>query len=342
VIADRLAAANERPSPLIAPVIAAIRANRLYALTAILLAFLHVTYFTAFAIAISDRGGGGDLQATRPPAPQRGDDEEPRSRAEASERDWCYVDDDWVARLVFRDEAATLDCIDETLKELSERVACDESIYVAAEKLRDHGCVKERKAAGYLAVWNARELLRLRAQARRFRNSGPLTAEIRGHARHSQWSADRSAYGSDVALANQRALHTELLVRKFLAGDARNRHDLEGDWKSYGVASEPVFLAKGRWRLYELPVRDEFSIAEVQLSVSSTPSLRAEVRSLGAHDELDLLDYLYFTIYTITTTGYGDIIPLSPFARLLVSLANLFELFFIAIVFNIVAAEGAR
>lgn len=50
---------------------------------------------------------------------------------------------------------------------------------------------------------------------------------------------------------------------------------------------------------------------------------------------LSLLDFLYFTIYTITTTGYGDIVPISPFAKLVSSLANLYELFFLVIFFNV-------
>jgi hypothetical protein len=49
-----------------------------------------------------------------------------------------------------------------------------------------------------------------------------------------------------------------------------------------------------------------------------------------------LLDYLYFLICTTMTTGYGDLQPVSPFAKLTVSLANLAEVFFIVIFFNIV------
>jgi hypothetical protein len=49
----------------------------------------------------------------------------------------------------------------------------------------------------------------------------------------------------------------------------------------------------------------------------------------------NLLDYAYFTIYTITTTGYGDIIPVSLFAKFVASVANLYELFFIVIFFNV-------
>ncbi|MBI3248311.1 MAG: hypothetical protein HYZ50_17530 [Deltaproteobacteria bacterium] len=60
---------------------------------------------------------------------------------------------------------------------------------------------------------------------------------------------------------------------------------------------------------------------------------------------LQLLDYIYFTIYTITTTGYGDIQPVTGFAKFIVSLANLFEVFFLVIFFNALLSartEGAR
>ena len=51
--------------------------------------------------------------------------------------------------------------------------------------------------------------------------------------------------------------------------------------------------------------------------------------------ELELLDYAYFMIYTITTTGYGDLIPASPRAKFITCLANMFELLFIVILVNL-------
>jgi len=48
-----------------------------------------------------------------------------------------------------------------------------------------------------------------------------------------------------------------------------------------------------------------------------------------------LLHYIYFTIYTITTTGYGDLMPSSPFSQFIVSIANLIEVFFIVVFFNV-------
>jgi hypothetical protein len=58
--------------------------------------------------------------------------------------------------------------------------------------------------------------------------------------------------------------------------------------------------------------------------------------------QLTLLDYLYFTTYTITTTGYGDIVPVSDYAKLIVSFANFFEMFFIVIFFNVLLSIASK
>jgi len=48
----------------------------------------------------------------------------------------------------------------------------------------------------------------------------------------------------------------------------------------------------------------------------------------------NLMDYMYFSIYTITTTGYGDIKPTTRYAKFLVSLENFFEVFFLVCFMN--------
>lgn len=43
------------------------------------------------------------------------------------------------------------------------------------------------------------------------------------------------------------------------------------------------------------------------------------------------LDYLYFSFYTITTTGYGDIKPVSKFTKSIVTIENIIEVYIITI-----------
>lgn len=55
-----------------------------------------------------------------------------------------------------------------------------------------------------------------------------------------------------------------------------------------------------------------------------------------------LLDYIYFTVYTVTTTGYGDIKPTDDYSKFVTTIANLYELFFIVIVFNVILSVGRK
>lgn len=55
-----------------------------------------------------------------------------------------------------------------------------------------------------------------------------------------------------------------------------------------------------------------------------------------------LLDYFHYTIYTITTTGYGDMIPVSDFAKFLTSLTNIFEIVFGLIFFNVILSRETQ
>lgn len=59
------------------------------------------------------------------------------------------------------------------------------------------------------------------------------------------------------------------------------------------------------------------------------------------YTRLTLLDHMYFSMYTITTTGYGDIVPTTNYAKLLTCLANICEVFFIVGFFNsLMALKG--
>ncbi|NJL26584.1 MAG: two pore domain potassium channel family protein [Thermoanaerobaculia bacterium] len=73
-------------------------------------------------------------------------------------------------------------------------------------------------------------------------------------------------------------------------------------------------------------------LAPVKVSIRR---FSGKIPEMDGNADLSLLDYMYFSIYTITTTGYGDIIPVKPVSRVVVSVANLFEVFFVVIFVNI-------
>ena len=56
-----------------------------------------------------------------------------------------------------------------------------------------------------------------------------------------------------------------------------------------------------------------------------------------------LMDYMYFSLYTITTTGYGDIVPTTSYAKFVTSLANICEVLFLVVFFNaLISIKGDR
>lgn len=68
------------------------------------------------------------------------------------------------------------------------------------------------------------------------------------------------------------------------------------------------------------------------------PSSGSTLDVLVALDESQrppqLLDYIYFLLYTIVTTAYGDILPVSTFAKMVCAFANIFESFFTVVLFG--------
>ena len=61
-----------------------------------------------------------------------------------------------------------------------------------------------------------------------------------------------------------------------------------------------------------------------------TPDAFANLHASSGGD-LENADLMYFSLTTLTTTGYGDILPVDPFARSLANLESVLGVFYIAI-----------
>ncbi len=120
----------------------------------------------------------------------------------------------------------------------------------------------------------------------------------------------RSQYGSNYELAEARIRTVQLYIAKTMVAE----QDIE--WLLVPVTEDAE--ARPRVEVALQPIEDVVAKG-----------------SAGAIRPLMLIEYLYFSVYTITTTGYGDIIPSSPLAMFICTLANWYEVFFLAIFFNV-------
>jgi hypothetical protein len=164
------------------------------------------------------------------------------------------------------------------------------------------------------AAWNVDQWKRLCSTIRDHDDTW-WRITIIGHANDRLPSSGDAWENFDVS---QRRTHT---VFSFLDQETRAKQ-VRVEWILRPIANDDSITV----REY-LPGRDHKLSVEVLMENRVNPSL---------------LDYAYFMIYTITTTGYGDFVPASPRARFIASLANIFEMMFIVVFINVMFVFGSR
>jgi hypothetical protein len=178
-------------------------------------------------------------------------------------------------------------------------------------------------------------------------NDGRIRIMLTGRA--DDTSTVGTPYSSNYELSQARAQNVEMKILENLAKPLVKTSEFRWrniEWVIDPVSNEPdappldaLFPAKEEVRrnngsnaanrIVEIrvePVEQEF--ASVQMT-----EIRNQSKILP-YKQLDLMDYIYFANYTITTTGYGDIMPTTPYSKFLCSLANIFEVFFLVVFFN--------
>lgn len=328
--------------------------DKVLALTGLVVAFLHITYALTFALAFSDRYIGGQLYAVQlsPGGDPKTTSAPPPDRAGAPV---CPLSDTKrVQKFFFNQSAATLPCTLGFRAAASRRPSlrsaiCSGGIDARVEAFRtvsDSECdqAPDAPALRRAAAWNLRELYELRARFRQLACDGERSylVEIRGHANDTRLKSDPVlAYGSNYEISKQRADQIELLLND-LARDAAGGVAAPAiRWLPYGVSSESSFLDpnSGDWIDAKLDKKLSVEVSVQEVADSFEDRHLRDARTTKR--DLELIDYLYFTVYTITTTGYGDIIPTSSYAKFIVTLANLIELLFFVVLVNVIANTKA-
>jgi Ion channel len=205
---------------------------------------------------------------------------------------------------------------------------------------------------------NARSLARILNGVSKF-DSHKLRITLVGHTDETEFkqSSDTAElkqfpYKTNYELAAARANATLLSLSKKLPRAV-------DEWlivpTSYGknnflgkkpTKPEPGDQDPGRnWRSVEVLVEASGMVDRPGDTSSSTTQPRdplqlPAVANVVNCDPLSLNDYIYFTVYTITTTGYGDIRPVTSQAKFITCIANLLEVVFLVIFFNVLLGSS--
>ncbi len=270
--------------------------------------FLYLAFFLTFGIAFLDRGPHGALYV---------EDLTKLNIAENAKTSPLKVQD-FYGYFFFEEGSSTVEIDEEYLEE-----------DVLYEALFDNQSETERRR-----VWrkhtNAKTLRELIGTINKHTCFDILLC---GHANERELSAAaKKRYQDNRGLAEDRANWVETLIRRELPRKPGNiTKPLGSTGDQYISQIDPQKLPKGfdPKLLVEVAVRPQHDCLDSKLQKSLEDKQR----------NLELLDYLYFIVYTITTTGYGDMIPISPEAKFITVMANLLEVFFLVIFSNIILAS---
>ena len=146
------------------------------------------------------------------------------------------------------------------------------------------------------------------------------------------------AYQSNYELAEARAQSTKNLILERLATSKSANVLRNLEWTCLARPNEGIQKLNNHARKRDQGSYEGQEDRTVQVFVIDAFEAPAQlvVRNLRTNHvkPLRLMDYVYFANYTITTTGYGDIVPNTTYAKFICSFANICEVFFLVVFFN--------
>jgi hypothetical protein len=269
-------------------------------------AFLYVAFFLALSISFHDRDGRA-IHALN--------FDQPTGASDAPRREYqgCISFKEGEDRVVFDSGLLESDRLARALRERP---------YAQKELLLSHD--------------NARALSDMMSVVGSFGHNAYFKVMVCGHANERELKGGAaSKYDSNRGLGASRAEWTVTAIEEELRKiDKADKATFEARSCSTG----DQYLADGN---RSLPGgMDSKLLAEVVIYRFQGHASEMELNFFGREAKRPtLMDYVYFMVYTITTTGYGDMVPLSPQAKFTAIIANLAEVLFLVIFFNVVLAS---
>jgi hypothetical protein len=196
------------------------------------------------------------------------------------------------------------------------------------EQVSELGSEKQQMALNTVSLQDAFAEIEKQSQMDRVR------VVVEGHS--DEKSVGGGPYKSNFELSQARVnqVMAHLLTRLGNTGQKEWRRNIE--WLALYCPDEPGSEGpKGK------EFRSDPDRLSVEISVLPSYGDKFSVHNHVDHPlgrELGLLDYTYFGVYAITTTGYGDIVPVTPFAKFIPMVANFVHVFLISIFFGVLIA----
>lgn len=149
-----------------------------------------------------------------------------------------------------------------------------------------------------------------------------------------------SPFRSNYDIASSRCTNTEFFVRTLVYNYFNKDQDsskvnqflkLNWEFSHFPRPSNVYDISENN----ELSIFEKLYLRSTKITMYRFPDDISSYQHKEKFDhDIKYLDYFYFTVYTITTTGYGDIIPNTELAKTICSLANLFEVLFLVVFLN--------
>ncbi len=296
------------------PLVSGMREYAFSTVTFFLGVFICVIYILAFALALHDRNLRDSesigLYAQRFLA--YNGLKEPQDKPRNSETSSIY-------KILFSQGSADIESFDATGHDAEISKMDDPTVCETFDT--------SKSASAYRLIHNKNALESISRHIDKLGKDRRLQIMLVGHANEDPLGPANSRYSSNYQLSDARVSAARLFLATKLTVE---RTELIESWVLSALGAEN--------RYWETPEINEECDVDERRSVELL--IRPQSRDTGL--DLSLLDYIYFTIYTLTTTGYGDIIPVSSTAKFITGLGNLYEVVFLVIFFNVLLAVSLR